>query len=50
MIEISELVKKLQTELNANSENIVFKIFDDDGKFQKSIRDLICNWDLRKPV
>lgn len=40
MIEISELVKKLQTELNANSENIVFKIFDDDGKFQKSIRDL----------
>lgn len=40
MIEISELVEKLQTELNANSENIVFKIFDDDGNFQKSIRDL----------
>lgn len=40
MIEISELVEKLQTDLNANSENIVFKIFDDDGNFQKSIRDL----------
>lgn len=40
MIETGVLAKILQDGLNANSDNIVFKIFADDGKFQKAVRQI----------
>ena len=40
MIETSVLAGILQDGLNANSDNIAFKIFADDGQFQKAIRNV----------